>query len=210
MKTAMILGSDGGIGAALVDQAKNESMYTVSASRSDTVASPNSDLFLTGDFSVPDDLTSMVIHASQEVEAINLWVYAAGDIFSGKAGDIEPGDWKRVFDANLNGAHYALQAFLPLMAEDAHIFFISGYIDRLILPGLSAYAASKAALEVYSSIVQKEQRKKKVALVRLPAVDTKFWEKVPFSTPKGALSPDEVSERIFSAYSQELVGLLDM
>jgi len=206
----MILGSNGGIGTALLDKAKKESMHTISASRSEFSASPAGEVSLIGDFSVQDHLSSMVIKASQEVEEINLWVYAAGDISSSKAGEIESLDWKRIFDANLNGAHYALQAFLPLMAEDAHIFFISGYVDRLILPGLSAYAASKAALGVYTSVVQKEQRKKKVSLVRLPAVDTQFWEKIPFSVPKGALTVEEVAVRIFAAYDQGLTGLLDM
>lgn len=96
------------------------------------------------------------------------------------------------------------------MEYDAHLMFISAQVSRLIIPGFSAYAASKAALESYAAFAEKELRPRKITLVRPSAVDTKFWNKVPFSPPTSALNPDFVANRILSSYRQGLSGLLDI
>ena len=47
------------------------------------------------------------------------------------------------------------------MYENAHIIFIGAVSERLKLPGLSAYAASKAGLEAFAEVLGKEERKKR-------------------------------------------------
>lgn len=55
----------------------------------------------------------------------------------------------------------------------------------------------------------KEERKRRVTLVRPAAVDTPLWDKVPFKLPSGALSPDEAAERILAAYRDGQRGVLE-
>jgi hypothetical protein len=58
--------------------------------------------------------------------------------------------------------------------------------------------------------LDKEERKRRVTIVRPAAVDTPLWHKVPFKLPPGALSPDEAAERILNAYRDGHRGLLDL
>jgi NAD(P)-dependent dehydrogenase (short-subunit alcohol dehydrogenase family) len=90
------------------------------------------------------------------------------------------------------------------------MIFLGAVSERLRLPRLSAYAAAKAGLEAFVEVLTKEERKRQVILVRPAAVDTPLWEKVPFKLPAGAVSPDEVAERILSAYRDGHRGQLDL
>ena len=129
-------------------------------------------------FSVQSAVTAI----SQAVSEVDLWVYAAGDIASLRVGDMQPSDWQRLMDANLGGAFLATHYSLPLLAEQAHLFYIGAVSERMRLPGLAAYAAAKAGLEAMAEVVRKESRRK-VTVVRPGAVDTPFWSKVPFKLP---------------------------
>jgi hypothetical protein len=40
-------------------------------------------------------------------------------------------------------------------------------------------------------------------------VQTSFWEKVPFSMPKGAIKPEELAESIFTSYQEGQQGAID-
>lgn len=211
MKTAMIFGAGGGIGSA-IGKYLNEKGFTVAAAVRNLNGVPMdfADFVVEGDFGSEQDVNGMVRESAEELETIDLWIYAAGDIQYAKNTDAENGDWLRIFDANLFGAQRTLKESMHLLAEDAHIMFIGAYTDRLLMPGLSAYTASKAALAAYSAVLEKELRGKKVSLIRPSAVNTSFWEKVPFKLPANALQPEDVAERVFTAYSQGLSGLVDM
>jgi short-subunit dehydrogenase len=75
---------------------------------------------------------------------------------------------------------------------------------------LSAYAAAKAGLEAFGTVLGKEERKRRVMVVRPAAVDTSLWEKVPFKLPKNAMRPEEVAEQILSAVREGHRGVLDL
>ncbi len=99
---------------------------------------------------------------------------------------------------------------MPLLDENAHLFLLGAVSERLQLPGLSAYAAAKAGLEALAVSLSKEERKKKVTVVRPGAVDTSLWDKVPFRKPSHTYSPAQVAERIWEAYLEEHKGQLDL
>ncbi len=91
-----------------------------------------------------------------------------------------------------------------------NLFFLGAVSERMRLPGLSAYAAAKAGLEAFAEAYRKEARKQKVSVVRPSAVATSLWQKVPFSMPKDAKSPEKVAQRIMDAYAQGHRGALDL
>jgi NAD(P)-dependent dehydrogenase (short-subunit alcohol dehydrogenase family) len=146
----------------------------------------------------------------QETDQVDLWIYAAGDIAASKVADASPQDWQRILNANLVGAHLATHYSLPLLASDGHLVFLGAISERLRLPRLSAYAAAKAGLEAFVQVLGKEERKRRVTLVRPAAVDTPLWDKVPFRLPPKALGPDEVAARILAAYHDGHRGVLDI
>jgi NAD(P)-dependent dehydrogenase (short-subunit alcohol dehydrogenase family) len=161
------------------------------------------------DFLDEGSLKSAVTNISQVVNDIKLWVYAAGDITSQNTEEMSLQTWQRILDANLGGAYMTTRASLPLLAKDAHLFYIGAIHERLRLPGLSAYAAAKAGLEAFAEVVRKETRLK-VSVLRPAAVDTGFWQKVPFKLPPKHLQPDDVALRLLQAYQNGETGTLDL
>ena len=154
-------------------------------------------------------MQSAVTAISQEVSALDLWVYAVGDIASLRLNEMQPQDWQRILGANLSGAYLATHYSWPLLSEHAHLFYVGAVSERMRLPGLAAYAAAKAGLEALAEVVRKESRRK-VTVVRPGAVDTPFWSKVPFKLPPHHLAPDQVAARILQAYNEEQQGILDI
>ncbi|MBM3137595.1 MAG: SDR family NAD(P)-dependent oxidoreductase [Chloroflexi bacterium] len=209
-KSIFIAGASGGIGMALAKQAYEQGFDVIAAARDTQPLENLGYQLIEADFTELLDIQQMALEAAQFTSTIDLWAYTAGDILLARNWQMEAKDWQRIFDANLNGAQYALQACLPLLADDAHLFFLGAYTDRLVLPGMGAYAASKAALEAYTAVLEKELKGRRVTLVRPEAVDTPFWKKVPFKMPANALTPEEVAEQMLMVYEQGLSGLLDL
>lgn len=210
MKNALIWGAAGEIGKAIVEELSGNGWTIHAAARDSSEISLNADLVYEADFEDPASVERAVYAISQEVDSIDLWLYAAGDILSEKVPDMNPQNWQRIISANLTGAYHAIHYSLPLLAEDAHLFFIGAVSERMRLPGLSAYAAAKSGLEAFAEALSKEQRKKRVTVVRPGAVATSFWEKVPFRMPDDAAPPEKVARKIFEAYQAGHKGQLDL
>ncbi|MCX7924433.1 MAG: SDR family NAD(P)-dependent oxidoreductase [Fimbriimonadales bacterium] len=141
---------------------------------------------------------------------IDALVYAVGDIAAQKTHEMNLETWQRILNANLTGAFVATRVFSPLFSPEPHLFYIGALSEKLVLPGLSAYATAKAGLEVFAQVLAKEQPRWKISVVRPGAVATRFWERVPFRMPPKALQPDEVALRILEAYYNEQKGTLDL
>lgn len=210
MKNALVWGASGTIGQAVLSKLNAEGWKTAGIVR-DSLNTPRiADIMFETRFENPGDIEETAYLVSQEISDINFWCYAAGDISLEKVSEMAPIDWQRIITANLNGAFYAIHYCLPLLSEPAHIFFIGAMSERLRLPGLSAYAASKAGLEAFAEALGKEERKKRITVVRPGAVATPFWDKVPLRLPKDAASAEKVAERIYEAYLAEHKGQLDL
>jgi NAD(P)-dependent dehydrogenase (short-subunit alcohol dehydrogenase family) len=209
---ALIWGADGGIGGAiahlLLDQGWNVALTGRHPERLDGLHKLGGiavDAQVGDPFSVQQAVTAI----SQELEDVKLWVYAVGDITSAPVGQMTVNDWGRILDANLNGAFLTTHYSQPLLAEDAHLFYIGAVSERMRLPGLGAYAAAKAGLEALGEVVRKETRKR-VTVVRPVAVDTPLWKKSPFKLPAHHLTSGEVAARILRAYQAGEKGTLDL
>lgn len=208
-KTALIWGASGGIGRAIVRSLAAQGWQVLAAGRDADRLEGLSEHVFDVDILEAGSLQSAITGISQVADEVQLWVYAAGDITSQPAGEMSLQTWRRILDANLNGAFLATQASLPLLAKDAHLFYLGAIHERLRLPGLSAYAAAKAGLEAFAEVVRKETRRK-VSVLRPAAVDTAFWEKVPFKLPPHHLKPDDVAVRLLQAYETGETGTLDL
>jgi NAD(P)-dependent dehydrogenase (short-subunit alcohol dehydrogenase family) len=209
MKTALILGAGGGIGKAITARLAQENWQVLAAGRHMDVIEEFTPYTYDCDFSDEFSLQSAMVEISQEASQVDLWVYAAGDIVSCWIKELRPAEWQRILQANLIGAYLATHFSLPILAEDAHLFYLGAVSERMQLPGLSAYAAAKAGLEAFAEVVRKESRRK-VTVVRPGAVDTPFWGKIPFKLPPHPLTPEDVAARILQAYSEGIQGKFDL
>lgn len=206
----MIWGAAGGIGQALTTTLKNAGWQVIAVARDAGQLDANAHVSIEADVSDDFAVQRAVQSASFEVDEVDLWIYAAGDIVSAKVSETTPDDWRRIVNANLSGAYLATHYSLPLMADDAHLVYLGAVSERLRLPGLSAYAAAKAGLEAYADALRKEQRGRRVTVVRPGAVATPFWDKVPMRLPKDAAAPEKVARRILQAYDDGQSGTLDL
>jgi NADP-dependent 3-hydroxy acid dehydrogenase YdfG len=210
MKTAMIWGAAGGIGKACLEILQENDWNTLGIARDTIAISEIATHTFDANFEDPSMVDQVVYLSSQVVDEIDLWIYAAGDIFSSRVSDSQASDWERIILANLTGAFYSIHSSLPLLQEKAHIFFLGAVSERLRLPGLSAYAATKAGLEAFADTLRKEERKKLITVVRPGAVTTSFWDKVPLKAPADAAPPEKIAQKILEAYEAGHKGHLDL
>lgn len=209
MSHALVWGAAGGIGRALTKQLASRGWHVHAVCRSGAAIDGAAQVV---EADVVDSFAvhKAVLEVAQGVSDIQLSIYAAGDIVADDCDSLPPEEWRRVLDANLTGAYLTTHHSLPLLATDAHLMFIGADHERMRLPGLTAYVAAKAGLEAFADALRKEQRSKRVTVVRPGAVDTPFWKKVPFRLPKNALTPDALAERILAAHLAGQQGQLDL
>ena len=209
MPTALIWGANGSVGQALTAELTAHEWQVFAVSR-DGADVPGAVQTLQADVTDSQAVKEVVLAAAFEVSDVDLMVYAAGDIISNRVKQMTPEEWQRILGANLSGAFITTHHSLPLLAEKGALFYLGAVSERLHLPGLAAYAAAKAGLEVFADTLRKEERKRRILVVRPGAVATPFWDKVPMRLPKDAASPQKVSKRIREAYEEGLTGLLDL
>lgn len=210
MKTAMIWGANGGIGHALAALLSGEGWRVLAMTRQPDKLEGLTPLVFEADVSKASSVEQAVYSVAQEVDTVDLWIYAAGDIASARVGEMGPDAWMRIMTANLSGAYLAAHYSLPLLASDAHMVFLGAVSERLQLPGLAAYAAAKAGLEAFTTALAKEERKRRVTTVRPGAVATPLWDKVPMKLPNNAPPPEKVARRILEAHENGHKGTLDL
>lgn len=209
MENALIWGADGGIGQAVAQRMVDQGWKVLLAGRHVERLEGLGGVPVEVEVSDPFSMQTALAAISQEVDEIHLWVYAVGDITSALLAQMSLQSWRRILDANLTGAFLATQHSWPLLAKQAHLFYLGAVDERLRQPGLAAYVAAKAGLEAFADVVRKESRRR-VTVVRPSAVDTPLWQKTPFKLPPRSLSPADVAARIWQAYQEGAEGNLDL
>ena len=170
MSTALIWGASGGIGRALVQRLHAEHWTIGAVSRHPDDLADLTPHRYAADVADEFAVRQVVYAIAQDLPEIDLWLYAAGDIVSSKVAEMDAAAWRRILNANLTGAYLTTHHSAPILAEQAHLVYIGAYSEKLRLPGLSAYAAAKAGLEVFVEALAKEERRRRVTLVRPGAV----------------------------------------
>jgi NAD(P)-dependent dehydrogenase (short-subunit alcohol dehydrogenase family) len=116
MQTALIWGAAGGIGRALVDTLRENGWRVLGIAR-DAAALSDMDIeAYSAELSREADVAAAALWAAQQSEgAVNLWVYAAGDMIGKPLADTTASEWERIFGANVTGAHLAVTHSLALV-----------------------------------------------------------------------------------------------
>lgn len=199
-KSALIWGINGGIGSGLNHLLAKEGWQVAGTVRHSEPNGNGVAHTFEAELAKPVSVQNAVLAIAQEIEQVDWWIYAAGDILSKPLADTNPAEWIRILDANLHGVYNALHYSLPLLSKDCPVYILGAVSERMRLPGLSAYAAAKAGVEALGEVLRKELRRT-VVVVRPGAVATRLWQKVPFRLPATALSAEQAAEKIWQAYS---------
>ena len=166
-KVALVTGGSRGIGAAIAkrlaaDGATVAITYTKGA---DAAASVVEAIKSAGGKAIA--LQADATAADQVKPAIDKTVAALGklDVFVNNAGTAIPKKFEettleeldRVIDINLRGAFIATQAALKHMNEGGRIILIGSCVgERMMTPGLVAYAATKGAIKMFAQGLARE------------------------------------------------------
>ncbi|HHT45937.1 MAG TPA: SDR family oxidoreductase [Firmicutes bacterium] len=108
-----------------------------------------------GDVTKPEDTERMVKTVLSFGEKIDVLVNCAGLGGMGSITDIDPVDWRKTFEVNLNGPFLLMRAVIPHMikAGGGSIINISSLAGLRCQPKATAYSASKAALNMLTQQV---------------------------------------------------------
>jgi NAD(P)-dependent dehydrogenase (short-subunit alcohol dehydrogenase family) len=149
-------------GASVLICARGELALQKALSELRAVALPGQSVVaLPADVSRAADVTAVVETAQRELGRLQILVNNAGIV--GPSGPLESVDWHewvRAIEINLLGSVLLCRALLPHFKQAAYgkIIQLSGGGATNPLPGLSAYAASKAAIIRFAETLAEETR----------------------------------------------------
>lgn len=140
----IIVGASKGIGKFLFDEFKSLDIDVIGTYNNTIVNAEKLSKVDVTDFNQVSDWIENEKHLLQNITLIN----CAGITYNAFAHKCNPNLWKEVIDVNLIGSFNCIRAILPIMRSQSfgRIINFSSVVASKGTPGVSAYAASKAAL----------------------------------------------------------------
>ncbi|MEL6555597.1 MAG: SDR family oxidoreductase [Cyanobacteria bacterium J06621_11] len=116
------------------------------------------------------------LQAVWQAEHFDFLVNNAGIGLSQPFSEITEDDFDHLFNIHVKGVFFLTQKLLPLINDGGHIVNLSSGLARFSLPGQSAYASAKGAVEVLSRYLAKElgARQIRVNVIAPGAIATDF------------------------------------
>ncbi|MDB5269832.1 MAG: short-chain dehydrogenase [Hymenobacter sp.] len=116
------------------------------------------------------------LHDTFQAEQFDFLINNAGTGLHANFADTTEAQFDAVLNIHLKGPFFLTQKALPLLADGGRIINISSGLARFALPGSSAYAAMKGAIEVLTRYQAKELGARGIAanVVAPGAIETDF------------------------------------
>jgi 3-oxoacyl-[acyl-carrier protein] reductase len=113
--------------------------------------------------------------------------------------EISAEQWDAVHDTLLKGTYLMIRACVEPMAEqgEGSIINLGAPVEKLALPGFSAYCAAKYGIDGLTRSLAKELRRSGIAVNALHpggSADTRLMRQLTPEVKKGVQSPDVVTE----------------
>jgi len=120
----------------------------------------------TGDIRAFDAFTQKVRATLKDwgAEGFDYLVNNAGNSHHAAFDKTTEDDFDRLCDIHFKGVYFLTQKLLPLINDGGRIVMISSGLARFALPGSSAYASMKGAIEVLTRYLAKELGSRKIAV----------------------------------------------
>jgi NAD(P)-dependent dehydrogenase (short-subunit alcohol dehydrogenase family) len=152
-KTAVVTGGNSGIGLATAERfiAEGAERVFITGRREPELADAAAQLgpravAVPGDVGLPADLDRLYAEVAAAGNGLDVVVANAGSTRVARLGDISDDDLDTLLTTNVKGVVYTVQKALPLLNDGASIVLIGSTTADRGRPGLSIYAASKAAV----------------------------------------------------------------
>lgn len=172
-RVAIITGGASGIGAAIAKRIAALGAQVIIADRQLELAwSVASSIRTTGGHAVAMELDVRQLDSMKRVvdDTITRWGSVhyffnnAGIGVGGEVDTYEPCDWDDVFDVNLRGVAYGIQAVYPAMVRQraGHIINTASVAGLMAMPGEASYCATKHAVVGLSKTLRIEAKRHNV------------------------------------------------
>jgi NAD(P)-dependent dehydrogenase (short-subunit alcohol dehydrogenase family) len=152
-KTAVITGGNSGIGLATAGRfiAEGADRVFITGRRQPELSAAATQLgsravAVPGDVGTPEDLDRLYAEVDAAGKGLDVVVANAGSTRVARLGEITEDDLDALLTTNVKGVVYTVQKALPLLNDGASIILIGSTTADRGRPGLSVYAASKAAV----------------------------------------------------------------
>ncbi len=166
-KVVIITGASEGIGLATARLFAQEGAKLALAARSaDTLNNIVNELHeqhreaivVPTDMRNKDAIESMVNSVFQQYGRIDILINNAGQSVRGNVADVDIDQFRHIFELNVLGPVEAMQAIIPKMRQNGGglIINVSSNVTKMHIPAISAYAATKAALNMISDTAREE------------------------------------------------------
>lgn len=212
MKTAIVTGSSSGFGELIAIELAKSGYQVIATMRN--LNKKEHLLKLAAAENVTDKITVFPLDVTMQesiekfkvfvisLVSVNVLVNNAGYAQGGFTEELTVDEYRSQFETNFFGVIAVTQAVLPVMRKqgEGKIINMSSISGRFGFPGLSAYAASKHALEGYSESLRLELKHFgiDVVLVEPGSYRTNIWQSV-----------ENVSIKEQSPYEKLMVGILN-
>ena len=119
----------------------------------------------------------MVQRTYEQYGRIDILINNAGQAAAGSVADVRLDDFRAIMELNVYGPVVAIQAVVPKMRAGGGglIINVSSMVSKMRLPGLGAYAATKAALNMLSDTARVELAEEQIRVItvypRMTATD---------------------------------------
>ncbi len=228
-KVTILTGASGGIGLATARRFAAAGAKIVLVARSaDKLAALAEELrgqghdalSLPADMRDPAEVHGMIEQAFEHYGRIDILINNAGQAAAGAVAQMSPDDYRQIIELNVFGPLYAMQAAVPRMRQGGGglIINISSMVSKMHIPGLAAYASTKAALNILADTARVELASDNIRVItvypRLTATDfgrnslgdpsMRQRQRAHTTTgPNPADSPELVADRILEAAQKE-------
>jgi NAD(P)-dependent dehydrogenase (short-subunit alcohol dehydrogenase family) len=192
MKTAIVTGCSSGFGELIAIELAKTGYNVIATMRN--LKKQNTLLKLAAAESVTDKITVFPLDVTQQqsieelkvfvesLVSVDLLVNNAGYAQGGFCEELSVEEYRNQFETNFFGVIAVTQAILPFMRKQrsGKIINMSSISGRFGFPGLSAYVASKHALEGYSESLRLELKPFRIEIVLIEpgSYRTNIWKSI--------------------------------
>lgn len=227
-KVVIITGASEGIGLATAHLFAQEGAKVALAARSadtlNTIVNQlheqhHEALAVSTDMRNKDEIEAMVDSVFRQYGRIDILINNAGQSVRGNVADVDIDQFRQIFELNVLGPVQAMQAVIPKMRQNdgGLIINVSSGVVHMRLPAISAYAATKAALNMISDTAREELASENIRITTMfPGQTATNFGKNSLATAKthqqgphlgqGGLEPDSaeaVAQKILEAARNE-------
>jgi len=162
-KIIIVTGASEGIGLATAKYLSRNGATVVLAARSaDKLKAVEKELLnslvVPTDLRRPEDIIRLIDRTMAKFGRIDILINNAGQGIYGKLEDIDISQFQEVMELNVFAVARMMQAIIPIMRKQGGgmILNVSSQVSKMFIPGLSAYAATKYALNAISLTARQE------------------------------------------------------